>query len=262
MNQLGRAMPSSPPSHTWNPNPHFLLSHQHHWQPSPFHRQLAGVLPPSRNHFRNVRPTYTSCNSSHLHHAGNMNNSTTVSFHTPSPPSRCIFLTHERNCSASITTATKSQRRGDANHHRSHQHPSQILRVTNIAPKNQNLHESVTATTVLSSAHEPPWQQHLHWWRRKTPSNRHYRTRINWATVPHAVGATTSFCETLIWEREGAATCHTLNGHWMVKVCQIWSKWSNLVKDWSKKREYRIKNGLLRKLMQILFVNNLLDIFI
>jgi len=25
--------------------------------------------------------------------------------------------------------------------------------------------------------------------------------------------------------------------------------------------DYRIKNGLLRKLMQILFVNNLLDIF-
>ncbi|QCE11322.1 hypothetical protein DEO72_LG10g2555 [Vigna unguiculata] len=31
-------------------------------------------------------------------------------------------------------------------------------------------------------------------------------------TVPHAVGATASIYETLIWEREGAATCH-LNGH-------------------------------------------------
>jgi len=32
-------------------------------------------------------------------------------------------------------------------------------------------------------------------------------------TAPYAVGATTSICETLIWEREGAATCHPLNGH-------------------------------------------------
>jgi len=31
--------------------------------------------------------------------------------------------------------------------------------------------------------------------------------------------------------------------------------------DVSANFDYRIKNGLLRKLMQILFVNNLLDIF-
>ncbi|QCD99465.1 hypothetical protein DEO72_LG7g747 [Vigna unguiculata] len=29
----------------------------------------------------------------------------------------------------------------------------------------------------------------------------------------NVVGATTSICETLIWEREGATTCHHLNAH-------------------------------------------------
>ena len=85
--------------------------------------------------------------------------------------------------------------------------------------------------------------------------------------------------ETLILVRQGAATCQfaIAQSNWsnLVKQSTL-VKYSNLVKEWSNKRglianidifgclynlDYMIKNGVLRKLMQILFVNNLLDIF-
>jgi len=40
--------------------------------------------------------------------------------------------------------------------------------------------------------------------------------------APHDVGSTTSICETLIWEREGAATCHPVNGQSNIQVVKFW----------------------------------------
>jgi len=71
--------------------------------------------------------------------------------------------------------------------------------------------------------------------------------------------------ETLILERDSlrhVSSCHcTVKGSNLVKhskVGQTVNSGQRLVKG--LKMDYRIKNSLLRKLMQILFVNNLLYI--